>query len=202
MVNEQSALNPTSRRYDLRVYAQTKMEADKLVIETARKSGFTYSILRPSKVLGPYMNDRSLDQLITMINRGIFFFIGKPGASANYVYVENLVDALVLCGQLPKARGQIYNLSDYATLEHLVEVICDELGKPAPWLRLPESLVRVVTKPLQKIPGFPLTEFRIAGMTHRPVYSYEKIKKELGFVHKVLIGEGLRQLVGIWKQSK
>ena len=201
IVNEQSMLNPTSRRRDLHVYAQTKMASDNRVIAAARDCGFTYSILRPSKILGPGMNDRSLDQLITLINRGLFFFIGQPGASANYVHVDNVVDALMLCGQLFRAREEIYNLSDYTTLEHVVEVICHELGIKTPKLRLPEFLVRSVAKPLQRIQNFPLTEFRIAGMTHRPVYSDEKIRNQLGFVHKVSIDEGLRQLVKIWKQS-
>ena len=59
---------------------KTKAESDQLVMNAARKGTFTYSILRPSNVFGPTMTNQSLFQMIEMISKGLFFFIGKDVA--------------------------------------------------------------------------------------------------------------------------
>ena len=80
-------------------YHRSKWAAEEIV----RQSGLAFTIFRPSIVYGLDMPNRSLYQLIAVLDKGWFFFIGKPGAIANYVHVENLVDALLLCamGKLP-----------------------------------------------------------------------------------------------------
>ena len=35
------------------------------------------------------------DNLFKLVDRGLFFYIGEPGATAHYVHVDNLVDALL-----------------------------------------------------------------------------------------------------------
>ncbi len=89
-------------------------------------------MLRPTIVFGAGMPNRSIAQMIAVIQRGLFFFIGRRGASANYVHVSNVVDALVLCGTSPCASGRIYNLSDWTTVEDFARAIADALGRPRP----------------------------------------------------------------------
>jgi hypothetical protein len=43
-----------------------------------------------------------------VVDRGRFFFVGPPGASANYVAVDNVGDALVRCATRPEAAGRVY----------------------------------------------------------------------------------------------
>ena len=196
IVTEQSPLHPMG------TYEKTKTVSDQVVINAAKADAFTYSILRPSNIFGPTMTNRSLFQLIKMIQKGLFFFIGKPGASANYIHVDNVVEGLIKCGELPNARGRIYNLSDYQTIEEFVTIIADELRKPVPKLRLPEMLVKWMAKLCGRLPHFPLTEGRVKGLTSRAVYSIERIQQELGYVHQFPMEDGLREMVKTWKQSK
>ena len=193
IVTEETPLNPVG------VYEKTKTESDQLVTDAARRGAFTYSILRPSNVFGPTMTNQSLFQMIAMINKGFFFFIGKLGASANYIHVDNVVEGLVQCGKMDAARGQIYNISDYRTIEEFVAVIADELRKPMPSLRLPEMPVRWVARLCERLPHFPLTESRVNALTNRSVYSIERIQYELEYVHLVSMEGGLRQMVKAWK---
>ena len=183
------------------IYEKTKTESDQLVIDFSRRSAFTYSILRPCKILGLRMTDKSVFQMITFISKGIFFFIGKSGASANYVHVDNVVEGLVLCGKMSAAKGRIYNLSDHRTIEDFVGIIANELRKPLPKLRLPEIPVRWIARLCEGLPHFPLTAARVKGLTSRAVYSIERIQHELGYVHQVSIEDGLRQMVNAWKQA-
>ena len=181
-------------------YEITKAESDRLVIDAGMKGSFSYSILRPSNVFGPDMSNQSLFKLISLINRGLFFYIGKPSASANYIHVDNVVEGLALCGKIPAARGQIYNLSDCRPMEEFVEIIAGALHKPVPRLRLPEMPIRWMGKLLGRLPRFPLTESRVNALTNKSMYSIERIRHELGYLHLLPMEEGLRQMVEVWKR--
>jgi nucleoside-diphosphate-sugar epimerase len=189
IVTEETPLKPEG------VYETTKTRSDQLVLDAAREGAFTLSILRPSNIFGSTMKNRSLFQMIAMIDKGFFFFIGSPGASANYIHVDNVVEALIRCGKTPKAKEQIYDLSDYRTMEEFIVIIANELNKPVPKIRLSEKLARLIARQCSRLPGFPLTEKRVDALTNRSQYSIKKIQDELGYVHRVSMEEGLRQMV-------
>jgi nucleoside-diphosphate-sugar epimerase len=147
------------------------------------------------------MRNRSLRQMIAMIHRGLFFFIGKKGASANYIVVDNVIEALVQCGRLREARGKVYNLSDCRSIEEFVAVISDVLVKPRPYLRIPEVVARFAARTLGNLPGFPLSESRVNALTTRVVYSTSLIEQDLGYTHPIAMEDGLSLLVRQWKAS-
>lgn len=194
VITESTALNPGGE------YEITKTRSDLLVTDAANKGGFSYSILRPSNVYGAEMPNQSLFAMISMIDRGMFFFIGKPGASANYIHVDNVVEGLIKCGILPQAKGRIYNLSDVCTMEHFVAVIADALGRTGPRIRIPKLLAQLVGITLGKIPGFPLTQARVDALSLHSSYPATRIQQELGYQHIVSMEDGLRELVERYKQ--
>jgi len=148
------------------------------------------------------MTNQSIFSLISMIQRGLFFFIGKPEATVNYIHVDNVVHALVLCGENPKAKGQIYNLSDHVFIEQFIFDIAKELKVSTPNTRLPELPVRMAVKFFEKIPGFPLSDSRVDALTGRAVYLSDKIKTDLGYSHIVSIEAGVREVVDSWRHSQ
>lgn len=193
LITEESAERPAG------VYETTKLESDRIVTEAAAQGAFACTILRPSIVYGPEMSNRSLFQLVSAIDRGLFFFIGTPGASANYIHVDNVVEALVRCAREATARSRVYNLSDHRPLEEFVGVIAAALGRNRPRLRLPEQPVRLVAKLFGRLRAFPLTEARVDALCGRAVYSCERIERELGYRHPVTMEEGLTGFVAAWK---
>lgn len=196
VVTEASALNPCD------TYEATKVESDSLVASAAENGAFDCAILRPSIVYGAEMSNRSLFGLISMLQRGLFFFIGKPGASANYIHVSNVADALLLCASSPRAAGRIYNLSDNRSMEQFVAAIAKGLDVDLPRMRLPEAPARLLAKLAGVVPGFPLTQARIDALTNRAVYSSTRIEQELGYRHAVSMEGGLLELVNYWKASR
>ncbi len=183
------------------MYETTKKISDDLVQAAGRAGAFEWAILRPSIVFGAGMPNQSLYQLIHVINQGRFLFIGKPGASANYIPVENVIDALLLCAAHPAAAGRIFNLSDYATLEDLVGTIADALRKPRPRLRLPVPVARVLAAVGTALtPRFPLTPSRVDAMTTRACYPIDAIEAALGYTHKITLGAGITFLVHSWAE--
>lgn len=193
VITEDSVLNPVGE------YEITKAESDLIVVDAAKKGGFSYSILRPSNVFGAGMTNQSLFGMTAMIGRGLFFFIGKPGASANYIHVSNVVEGLLRCGTMQHAKGRIYNLSDHCTMEHFVDEIAGALGRNSPWLRIPEPIAYLAGSTLGKIPGFPLTRSRVDALANRSIYPISRIQQELGYRHLVSMEEGLRELVEAYK---
>lgn len=193
VVTEESHLNPVN------TYEVTKLQGDQVLPELADSGRFTFTILRPSIVFGPTMSNLSLYQLIAIIARRLFFYIGRPGSLANYIPVENVLEALLACGSMSIARGKTYNLSDHRTIEQFVTVIAECLGIAAPRLRLPEAPVRSAARILGRIPGCPLTEGRVRALTNRGVFATNLIEEELGYAHGMSIECALREMVEAWR---
>ncbi len=194
IVNEDTPLRPVGE------YEITKTKADELVIQASEGGSMTYSIIRPSNVFGAGMTNQSVINMIAMIDRGLFFYIGKPGASANYVHVDNVVDGLIRCGTMQSAKDCVFNLSDHCTLEHFVEVIAAALGRASPRLRIPEPIAYLAGMTFGKLPGFPLTQSRVNAMVNRSIYPISRIQGELGYNHVISMEDGLQELVHIYKQ--
>jgi len=182
------------------VYERSKAAADALVLAAAEK--LSCVLLRPSNVYGADMPNQSLFQLIRMIDKGLFFFIGPRGATANYVHVENVVDALLACAHatLP-ANGRAYIVSDHRPLEAFAGIIAEHLGKPTPRMRLPELPVRALAAACGWLPGVPLKTSRIDALTNRTVYCTDRIEAELGFSNLLSMEAGLAELVRVWKNG-
>lgn len=193
-VTEDSKQNPVGP------YEMTKAESDKIVVEAALRGGFNYSILRPSNVFGAGMSNQSLFGMIAMIDRGLFFYIGKPRASANYIHVNNVVEGLIRCGTLLPAKGRTYNLSDHCSMEHFVGIISNELGRTSPRLRIPLTVAQLAGSTLGRLPGFPLTPSRVNALANRSIYPTSRIQQELGYRPIISMEDGLRELVAAYKQ--
>ncbi|WP_254512679.1 NAD-dependent epimerase/dehydratase family protein [Anatilimnocola floriformis] len=176
-------------------YEQTKARADELVLERNAKGEISAVIVRPSIVFGPQMPNRSLFQLLRMIERGWFFFIGSPGASANYVYVDNVIDVLQLAADANVAAGSVYNISDQCTLEQFATHLASARQIAPPRLRCPTWIATAAASVFGWLPGFPLTTARVKAMSTRAVYSSARAQRELGYVPRVSIAEGIRRLV-------
>jgi nucleoside-diphosphate-sugar epimerase len=190
LVTEDDAPNPAG------VYETTKAASDHLVQEAwnaGRLSSLT--ILRPSIVFGPGMRTHSLRQLVRMIKRRAFFFIGPPGASANYVHVDAVVGALLRCGTDANAHGRVYNISDWCTIEEFVAAIADSLGRRPPRLRVSERLARLAVRTVGHVPGMPLTAPRVDALVGRARYSSQRILDELGYEPEVSVLTGIRSFV-------
>lgn len=194
-ISESSDLNPVND------YETSKTQSDLLVQNAASSGYFECTLLRPSTVFSWDMPSTFLFQLVSMVKKGYFFYIGQPGASANYIHVENVVDALLLVSTHKSSSNQIYNVSSYCTLEDFIDSIAIALDVPSPKFRLPESLVRFFSQVLQYAPYNPLTISRIDALTTRSLYPTLKIEEELGYQHNSPLPKSIYKTVQIWKKS-
>ena len=65
------------------IYEQTKADADALIMEAGRLRHIaSYAVLRPSIVFGTGMPNQSIAQMMRVVQRRLFFYIGRSGQSA------------------------------------------------------------------------------------------------------------------------
>lgn len=176
VVTEETPANPVGS------YEVTKTLADELIIQAGKDSCFTYSILRPSNVYGKEMPNNSIRQLGRMIQNGLFFYIGKPGAVSNYVHVDDVAEALVLCGFDLRAKNEVFNLSNDCPQENVLGAMATALGSSEPKIRINEQLVRFFVFLFSWHKWFPLKKSRVDALVNRTHYSNDNIHKLLGFV--------------------
>lgn len=184
------------------LYGRTKRDAENIVHGAAARGAFACSTVRPSIVFGCDMPGRLLFQLVAMIDKGWFFFIGDRGAAMNYVHVASVASALLTCATSANAGGKIYNVSETVTLERFVEIIASALDIEPPSLRMPESMMRLITAAACRLPGFPLTGARIDALTSRTVYSADRIADDLRYNPPLSLEAGLREFVRNWIKTR
>lgn len=183
-------------------YEVTKAQSDSLLRRAHARGAIDAAILRPSIIFGPRMPNRSLFALIDAVDRGLFFFVGQQGASANYVPVENVVDALLLCGTSPAASGQVFNLSESTSMEEFIGMIAAALGKAPPRLRLPRLPVRAAAAALGIFPSWPLSVLRVDALSNRAVYSTTRIETRLDYRPRFTVQDALRRTVAQWRAEQ
>lgn len=184
------------------MYEKTKLISDEKVVAAAAEGKFTSTLLRPSNVFGPDMRNGSLFALIKAVDKGLFFFIGPKGATANYISVENVVKALVLCGSNDLAKGKTYNISDWTTIEDFIKIVAEVLHKPYPKVRFPLPLASLIGKLGDKFSKIPLTSGRVNALTGRAIYVNDSIVSDLGYSHVIPINTAIGNLVDAYKRSK
>lgn len=197
----QGIITEDTQERPIGTYERTKTQSDGLVLEAAANQAFKCTILRPANVIGANMPNRSVFQMIEAIDRGVFAFIGPSGAMTNYVSVEDVVKALILCAQREAESPEIYNLAEPLTLEEFVGAICSALHKPPPRLRLPKWLMGLMVVVVGKIPGFPLNSNRIDALTNRARYDATKISQQLAYTSEKSVVECVAEMVRTRKNA-
>jgi len=183
------------------IYEESKFLADKFLLNNSKNYDIDVCILRPSNIYSHEMSNRSIFDLITAINKSLFFYIGKKIPTSHYTHVNDLVRALILCSSSPKAIGQVYNLSYESTFDILISAICNELEIDCKIRHFPEWLARGLSKFNKIWPSFPLTKSRIDNLTSIAVYTSNRIEKELGFVFNYSLSKGMPEMIRKWREN-
>jgi nucleoside-diphosphate-sugar epimerase len=176
IVTEETPVNPKGE------YEVTKTLADQSVISMAQESCFTFSILRPSNVFGPGMPNNSIRQLISVVRRKLFFYVGFKDSTATYIHVDDVVSALLLCAFDSRAKGEIFNISNDCSLKEVIGGIAESLSISPPSLRVPEILVRLVVSVASVLTKGLVTQERVNALTARTHYPATKLESLLSFV--------------------
>jgi nucleoside-diphosphate-sugar epimerase len=95
------------------LYAATKAEAERRVLDAHRTSGLAASVVQPTVVYGPFGLAWTIDPLVQMSTRAVAAVDGGDGL-CNAVYVDDVADAIVLAGTRAAAAGEVFLVSGAA----------------------------------------------------------------------------------------
>lgn len=190
-ITEESTPKPAN------VYESTKLSADLVMLDVLSNSKTVWSVLRPTTVYGADMPNNSFRALINAVLNKRFFYIGRKGAILPYIHVDDVVNALILCGEHDEAIGEIFNLSEDVTIENFVQSIARIKDRQIHPIRFPEFIVRAITAFLSWCPHFPLTKSRIDALTRHVQYPTNKIRIRLGFTPVKGFHNGLKEMLEI-----
>src|SRR5260370_32606176 len=102
-----------NERDTMAVYALTKLQSERAVIDVSRESGLEYAILRPTFVYGPDTKSYTLVPLALM-RKALPVMVGDGTGLLDAVYVDDVADALMLAARSPQAAGQVFNIGHEA----------------------------------------------------------------------------------------
>jgi len=144
-------------------YGRSKLHGEEEALNF--KDQFPLTIVRASAVFGPL--DRDFLGFFKMAARGIFLSF-KERKEASIIYVQDLVEALYLCGQTSSPSGEIFNIANAepCTWEDLGRAAAAALGKKCRRIRIPYGLIYLFT--LLSEAGYHLT--RNPGLFNRDKY--------------------------------
>jgi dihydroflavonol-4-reductase len=181
-------------------YQFTKLEGEKLSLERGRELRLSVSVIRPAAIYGP-LEDRFL-KLPKLLQRGRFIMFGDGEVLYHFIHINDLCDAFVLAAERPEAVGEVFIIADdhAITLNKIIAIMCDELGVPQPRIRLPYATLWVASaicefacKPFGVSP--PLHRRRAHWFSSTRSFDVSKARNKLGYVPKVSVEDGLRQMV-------
>ncbi len=181
-------------------YTQTKAEAEFVLQRYMSEWDFPAVILRPGFIYGP--GDRHvLPRLIEKLHDGSLKMIGKGDRVLNNIYVDNLVDAILLAIEHPNAVGEVFNLRDArpVTRREFIGTICEHFGRPLP-RSIPEPIAKLAVGPIESFARLRgattaplLTQARMKFMTKNLEFSIEKAKQRIGYQPAVDFREGMQR---------
>ncbi|MBE2256504.1 MAG: NAD-dependent epimerase/dehydratase family protein [Ignavibacteria bacterium] len=186
-------------------YGVTKRQAELEVLKYADKMNVT--IIRPPAVFGP--RDTEILVYFKTFQSGLNSVIGFGEKYLSLVYVEELVDGIILAAESENSNGQIYFICmDKAyNWDEIGSLTSKVLNKKAIKLALPHSVVFTVGYIAEFFSKFQknaatLNVEKCKDITQiRWVCSNGKAKRELGYKQKLTLEEAFIKTIDWYKQA-
>ena len=183
LISEVSIFNPDDV---VGLYAKTKAEAARYVMDSVKHKGLNACIVHPSGILGPYdFSNSHLTALVREIVRGKLPMCVKGGY--DFVDVRDVAKGIIMACDKGK-KGECYIMSgEFVSIKKLADLVCDVVGKKRIKVVLPIMIAKIVAPFYEmyynvkgKTPLF--TKYSLYTLSSNSNFSNEKAKRELGFV--------------------
>jgi len=167
-------------------YARSKWAAEQALNALSLDTSMEVVIIRPPLVYGPGAKANFLS-LIKLANSGLPIPLGRLHSLRSFIYLDNLLDALILAAIHPAAAGNTYLVSDGESIStsDLIRELTRALGKPCRLVSLPISVIEFLAGLIGK-------KTVIHKLTQSLLVDSFKIRSELGWQPKFTLQQGLQ----------
>jgi len=181
-------------------YALTKAKGDELVQQYIREKKLPGVIIRPDTFIGP--GDRvHFSRMADKLRAGTAIVVGSGRNLLPFCYVSDIVQGIVLAGDVEAAVGQVYNIGNdqLLTQEQLWLAIAEAIGAKPPLIHVPyyplywaSAIIEkaAILAKTKKQPIITRVGAKIFGTESR--HSIEKARRELNFSPSVSMVKGVR----------
>ncbi|MDA3934339.1 MAG: NAD-dependent epimerase/dehydratase family protein [Gammaproteobacteria bacterium] len=183
-------------------YSSSKLAGEQAAM-SYHGHGIEVNVIRPATVYGP--NDRTTTlKLAAALEQGKFGYVDGGRHLLAPVYIDNLVQLLLLAARSDAAAGEAFNVTDdgYVSWREFIAWMAEDLGCRNPGLSLPRSVVwplAVVLEAVARTVGMQasplINKYRIRAVMDDHHYSADKAKRLLGYRPSVDTREGVRRTI-------
>ena len=180
-------------------YIDTKIDSEKLVLEYHRNFNLPVTVIRPGFVFGP-RDKKFIPRILERLSKDKFIFVGNGKNKIDVVYIDNLLNAILLAGKNQGSVGQIYNVTNDSgmDLENFIFKIADVWRFKRPSRHMPKFIGYLVCRLLgtwaaitkSKKPPY-ITKTGIKFLSLNLDFDITRTREELGYEPLVDIEEGL-----------
>jgi nucleoside-diphosphate-sugar epimerase len=190
--------NEDTERRPVNAYERTKLEGEQAVSELADRIGLDCRVVRPAWVFGPGCPRTA--KLLRSVQRRRFFYVGRGSNLRHPVFVDDVVDALLLAAQVPAPSRRDYIVAGPRALplRELVDTCADTLGAPRPRLRLPRPALVAAGRAAEMAGRLlstepPFSRRSLAFFENDNAFDIGAARRDLGFEPRVDFAEGIRR---------
>ncbi len=171
-------------------YGRTKAIGERQAMEIAGELGIKVTVIRPGMVFGPHGRSWTLN-LFNLVKKGVPVLFGGGHGHAHPIFVDNLIDGMLLGASRPQAVGEAFNFFDgplpWRDFFGYYGAMCGRTPRSLPlWMAKP---VITLVKPF--IGRSEPTEVVYRFYTNRSVYPIDKAERLLGYSPRFSIPQGM-----------
>jgi len=179
-------------------YTQAKTEAEQIVRDAVRHRHLRAVLLRPGRVFGPGMT--LLTPEVARRVGNLFVILGDGTRELPLVYVDDVVNAIVLAAENSKFDGRVFHIVDrtHITQNQLVRDYILKNATGARVIHLPVAVLyglalglEVLSKLLNR--AVPLSMYRARSAMARMHFDCSRAENEIGWQPRVGIASGLQE---------
>ena len=174
VLREDSPYEPHPQRRGL--YTQTKLDAERTVLDAMANRGLPAVVLRPGQIFGAGAERVPPNGVIALGGRWIL--VGDGKLSLPLVYLDDVIDALLLAGSAQQAVGRTFNIVDpqLVTQTQYLAACRRKLGPSLKILRTPRWVMMCIATAVEALAKLlrrelPLSRYRVRSL--RPLADFD-----------------------------
>lgn len=173
-------------------YGRTKAQGERNGMALASQLGIECTVVRPGMVYGPRSDGWSVGML-KLVKRGTPVIFGGGHGHAYPIFIDNLVDGMLLTAVHPQAAGESFNMVEPPiTFKQFFTYYGDMINKKPRGLPLWAANILVVVNKLFNL-QLPITKERLNFFTLKADFPATKAQNLLGYKIRTSIPDGMAQ---------
>ena len=176
-------------------YGQSKLEAERALVDFCGGRPMELAIVRPPLVYGPGVKG-NFQRLVRLAASGLPLPLGGIHNRRNLIGLENLVDLLILCATHPAAAGQVFLAAEpqARSTADLIATLAQALGRPDRVFNFPVGVLRACATAIGRGADFE----KLCGSLE---VSSLKAQRVLGWAPRMTFAEQIARSVSTSRQD-